>query len=172
MSHTELNGLTSEAAALTPEEIDDAAFRARDLAWAVILDEFIRQQEERGLTYKALGDRIRRSKSQIQRWLSSPFSMNIRSLGLLAEGLDVDLVIDVKDRSITDQSRNYMHPMEEAKFYSTTANIFQDSSMNFSSLTEANFFMDEHALGQLYPKTGSLAGHKSDNKSTWSVAGV
>lgn len=115
MPQTEHLSPSAKVPPLSTEEIDDAAFRASDLAWSVVLDEFTKQQEEAGLTYKALGDRICRSKSQVQRWLSSPFSMNIRSLGLLAEGLGVDLEIDLKKRSKPDPFLNYSHPAEQAK---------------------------------------------------------
>jgi transcriptional regulator with XRE-family HTH domain len=115
MSKTEVVGASMRTAPLTLDELDDAGFRARDLAWSVVLDEFTKQHEEIGLTYKALGDRIGRSKSQVQRWLASPFNMSIRSLGLLAEGLDVELLIELKDRSAPQSRANYLHPAEEAK---------------------------------------------------------
>lgn len=105
----------SSLPALSEEELNDAAFRAQDLGWAVLLDAFTHRQENEGLTYKALGDRIGRSKQQVQRWLSSPFGMSTRTLGLLAEGLDMDLDIVLEPRLEPDARSNYMHPAERAK---------------------------------------------------------
>lgn len=101
--------------ALTEDELNDAAFRAQDLGWAVLLAAFTKRQEAEGLTYKALGERIGRSKQQVQRWLSSPFGMSTRTLGLLAEGLDMDLGIVLEPRTEQDPRSNYMHPSERAK---------------------------------------------------------
>jgi hypothetical protein len=101
--------------ALSREEQDDAAFRAQDLAWAAVVDAFIQRQENEELTYKGLGDRIERSKSQVQRWLSSAYGMNIRSLGLLAEGLNSDLVIELHPRTDAAVGRNHLHPFQQAR---------------------------------------------------------
>jgi hypothetical protein len=104
-----------EVAPLNADEISDAAFRGRDLAWAAAVDAFVQREETEGLTYQALGDRIGKSRSQVHRWLSSPFNMNIGSLGLLAEGLNSDLQIHLVPKCRHDGSTNHSHPSEAAR---------------------------------------------------------
>ncbi|HEX8578492.1 MAG TPA: hypothetical protein VF655_02720, partial [Allosphingosinicella sp.] len=65
-------------------------------------------------TYEKLGARIKRSKSHVQRWLSSPFNMSLKSLGLLAEALDAELVITLEPRSAKQTSCG--HPGERDAF--------------------------------------------------------
>lgn len=104
------NTVIAELPQLDDDERDDAAFRARDRAWAALVNLFDEYSRSQGLTYEALGKRVKRSKSQVQRWLSSPFGMNIKSLGLLAEGLDADLIIEVTPRQASSPRANHKHP--------------------------------------------------------------
>jgi hypothetical protein len=99
---------------LTLEERDDASFRARDLGWSVLVDLFERYSQTESLSYQRLGDRIKRSRSHVQRWLSSPFNLSLGSLGLLAEGLNADLVIRLEPRSARSARSNYCHPSDAA----------------------------------------------------------
>lgn len=106
----------SELPALTQDEREVAAFRARDLLWAVIGDLFDRRQEEEGLTFAALGRRIGRSRTQVQKWLSSPHNMTMQSAGLLAEGLCADLMVQVEPRvHVAIHGYNHCHPADAAK---------------------------------------------------------
>ncbi|WP_169794985.1 helix-turn-helix domain-containing protein [Novosphingobium barchaimii] len=99
---------------LSPEDLDDACFRARDRAWAAVYGEFLDREEAEGLTYAALGERINKPRSQIHRWMSGPSNLSIASLGLLAEGMNADLEISLLPRSIPDAGRNHAHPLEDA----------------------------------------------------------
>jgi len=103
-----------EAPSLNSDELEDAKFRARDRAWSAVVTEFLSREEREGLTYKRLGDRIGKSRSQVQRWLSSAFNMNIGSLGLLAEGLNSELEINLVPRCREGQRHNFCHPIESA----------------------------------------------------------
>lgn len=98
--------------ALDREEIADASFRARDRAWVAIAGEFEDRSENENLTYQTLAKRIGRSKAQVHRWLDSSCNMTLRSLGLLAEGLDVnlDILVSKRGRPLTNQC----HPSESA----------------------------------------------------------
>lgn len=100
---------------LTDEERDDAAFRGKDRAWSAVAELFDHYRRTECLTYSALGQRISKSRSQVQRWISSPFGMNISSLGLLAEGLNADLDIRLTPRVPVCWSTNHHHPREAAK---------------------------------------------------------
>lgn len=102
---------------LTQEESDDARFRGQDRGWAAVAGLFDHYAECESLTYQALGDRIKRSRAQVQRWLSSSSNMNINSLGLIAEGLDADLIIDVKPRAQVVAGTNRCHPCDEARAF-------------------------------------------------------
>lgn len=93
---------------------EDAEFRARDRAWSALIRVFDQHQRSEQLSYEKLGRRIGRSRSQVQRWLSSAFNMNLRSIGLLAEGLNADLVIEVRPRAPATPGANYCHPAEAA----------------------------------------------------------
>lgn len=105
----------AELPPLDDDERDDACYRGRDRAWATLVRLFDQYNREQGLTYEALGKRIRRSRSQVQRWLSSSFNMNLKSLGLLAEGLDAELIIEVRARVHDEDRGNYCHPQEAAR---------------------------------------------------------
>jgi hypothetical protein len=100
--------------ALTEEQRDDAAFRARDLGWSALVRAFDHRVSTERLTYQALGQRIKRSRSHVQRWLSSPFNLSLGSLGLLAEGLNADLVISLEPRVPIPLGKNSCHPSEAA----------------------------------------------------------
>jgi transcriptional regulator with XRE-family HTH domain len=102
---------------LTDDERDDAEFRAKDRAWAALVERFEERRENEGLNYRQLGDRIGRSRKQVQRWLGSSFNMTLQSLGLLAEALDADLKITVTPRRQSDVRVNYTHPSEDARAF-------------------------------------------------------
>ncbi|HEY7809349.1 MAG TPA: hypothetical protein VIA98_03105 [Allosphingosinicella sp.] len=99
---------------LSEEQRDDAALRAQDLAWSLLAGLFDQYAATQKLTYEKLGARIKRSKSHVQRWLSSPFNMSLKSLGLLAEALDAELVITLEPRSAKRTSCG--HPAERGAF--------------------------------------------------------
>ena len=118
--------------ALTLDEQDDAAFRARDRAWAAVVGLFDQYAVSQGLTYKSLGDRIGRKRSQVQRWLGSAFNINTASLGLLAEGLNADIIIELRPRVAKHWSDNKCHPSEEARAFVDQV-VFQDISASVST---------------------------------------
>lgn len=95
---------------LSEEQIADARFRAKDRAWLAVADLFDRESEECGLTYQQLADRIRRKKAQVHRWIDCSSNLTLESLGLLAEGLDADVVISLDPRRTSPLSSNYCHP--------------------------------------------------------------
>lgn len=99
---------------LDDDERDDACFRGRDRAWSALVGLYDHYHRSQGLSYEKLAKRISRTRSQVQRWLSSPFNMNLKSFGLLAEGLDADLVIEVVPRLPERQGSNQCHPRDEA----------------------------------------------------------
>lgn len=100
---------------LDEDEIDDAEFRPRDRAWASLVRIFNERKRTEGLTYEQLGERIGKPRAQVHRWLSSSMKTTMKSLGLLAEGLDSDIVIDVVPRVELDVQTNQAHPQEFAK---------------------------------------------------------
>lgn len=104
---------------LTADQSGDASFRLRDRLWATVGDLFDAKVEDEGLTIAAVGRRIGRSRSQVQRWLASPTNMTSASAGLLAEGLDADFVIHLEPRTNV-HSCNYIHPCEDARVFLTT----------------------------------------------------
>ncbi|WP_257554167.1 hypothetical protein [Sphingobium sp. CFD-2] len=108
--------------ALEEDELDDAEFRAKDRAWAALVHVYEDRKECDGLNYQILGDRIGRSRKQVQRWLSSSMNMTLRSIGLLAEGMDADLDIQVRKRLACDPRANYVHPSEAARSWVTFHN--------------------------------------------------
>lgn len=101
--------------ALTEDEIDDALFRGRDRAWVAVAGLFDHKCESQKLTYQALGDRINRKKSQVHYWLSGAGNMTLKTMGLLAEGMDADLEIKLVPRCVEDFSHNYCHPVVSAE---------------------------------------------------------
>jgi hypothetical protein len=101
--------------ALSELELEDASFRAQDRGWAAVVDLYQRREEAEGITYQSLATRVGRKRQQIQRWLTSAFNMNMRSLGLLAEGLNSDVVITLIPRGPEALGRNYIHPSERAR---------------------------------------------------------
>lgn len=100
---------------LDEDERDDAEFRAKDRAWAALIEVFEDRKARDGLNYQILGDRIFRSRKQVQRWLSSSGNMTLGSIGLLAEGMDADLFIDVVKRVAVKPFTNHVHPSEVAR---------------------------------------------------------
>ena len=114
--------------ALDEDEQEDACFRARDRAWAALAGLFQHYRETEGFNYRQLGDRIGRRRAQVQRWLSSPFNMNLQSIGLLAEGMNADLRIEVVPR-VTVVGTNQCHPSEEAKAWQET--VAQRWTLNY-----------------------------------------
>lgn len=99
---------------LTADERDDAAFRAKDLGWAALVRVYDEVSATQPMSYQKLGARIRRSRSHVQRWLSSPFNLSLSSLGLLAEGLNADLMISLRPRTGAGILTNFCHPSEAA----------------------------------------------------------
>ncbi|RYZ90712.1 MAG: hypothetical protein EOP06_07585 [Proteobacteria bacterium] len=95
---------------LTIDEIDDALFRGRDRAWLAAAGMFDQKRVEGNITYQALADRIDRKKSQVHYWLKSASNMTLKTLGLLAEGMDSDLEIRLVPRIAEVGFRNYCHP--------------------------------------------------------------
>ena len=112
---TETETKIAELPPLDEDQLDLACVRGPDRSWATLVKLFDRYHREQGLTYEALGKRIKRSRSHVQRWLAAPFNMSLKSLGLLAEGLDADLVIEVRPRVPEIRGTNYAHPSERAK---------------------------------------------------------
>lgn len=102
---------------LTQEESDDARFRIQDRFWALLGDLFDEKSETEQLTYAEVGRRIGRSRSQVHRWFSSAHNMNLASAGLLAEGLDVDVVIKLEPRATISEPANHIHPCEDARTF-------------------------------------------------------
>lgn len=100
---------------LDEDERDDAEFRAKDRAWAALIDVFEDRKQDDGLNYQILGNRIGRSRKQVQRWLSSSVNMTLSSVGLLAEGMDADLLIDIRKRQLGPHLPNHVHPSEAAR---------------------------------------------------------
>lgn len=104
----------AELPSLDDDAIDDARFRGADRHWSSLGMLFDRYAKEQGLTYAALGKRIRRTRSQVQRWMQSPANMTLSSAGLLAEGLDADLEVVLVPRGPSLERENYAHPCVRA----------------------------------------------------------
>lgn len=100
---------------LSEEQVDDAEFQGKDLGWSEVVRVFEARRSEEKVTLESLGGRIGKPRSQVHRWISSPLNMTMRALGLLAEGLDADLVISLQPRKLTPAGQNYCHPAEAAK---------------------------------------------------------
>jgi transcriptional regulator with XRE-family HTH domain len=135
---------------LDEDQEDDACFRARDRAWSALVDRFTAYQHSQNLNYEQLGRRIGRTRSQVQRWLRSSFNMNLRSLGLLAEGLDADLIIDLAPRHQDNGQRNYCHPAEAARSLlisrakTTSTSAFKDLSPSATLVTSGGSPLQPH----------------------------
>lgn len=97
---------------LTEDQRDIAAARARDRLWRAVRLYFDDQHADHGLSFAELGRRIGRTRSQVQRWLSSPASMTPASAGLICEGLDAELKISVQPRAKVRDGSNHVHPGE------------------------------------------------------------
>lgn len=100
---------------LSEDEIEDAEFRGKDRAWSSLVKLFEERRAGEGLTYEQLGARIGKPKTQVHRWISSPFKMTLRACGLLAEGLDADLEINVVPRGLENRCINHLHPSDAAR---------------------------------------------------------
>jgi hypothetical protein len=119
--HEHQLSLFGSLAPLGEDELDDAEYRAKDRAWAALVEVFEDRKTEDGLNYQLLGSRIGRSRKQVQRWLSSSVNMTLRSVGLLAEGMDADLIIQVRKRESVQLCPNYVHPSDAARTCFTPA---------------------------------------------------
>ena len=108
--------------ALDEDELEDAEFRAKDRAWAALIEVYEDRKSSDGLNYKLLGDRIGRSRKQVQRWLSSSVNMTLGSIGLLAEGMDADLDIRIYKRVHEHAQVNFAHPSEVAYAWACIGN--------------------------------------------------
>ena len=128
---------------LTEDEIDDALFRGRDRAWAAAAGMFDHKRETQKLTYQGLANRIDRRKSQVHYWFSGARNMTLKTLGLLAEGMDTDLEIRLVPRMMPIGNENYCHPSTMAasmivmktipdQVFGDLANPLKSSFMNFS----------------------------------------
>lgn len=122
---------------LDEEARDDACYRARDRAWSALVILYEQYYRTQKLSYEALGRRINRSRSQVQRWLSSSYNMNLTSLGLLAEGLDADLIIEVRPRLPLCAALPRCHPREAAKARAATRSVTLTSAENRVRLFQA-----------------------------------
>lgn len=105
-----IRGLT----VLDPEMLCDASFAAKDAAWVAVAELFDEKAERGEITYKALADRICRSKSQVHKWLNSSSNVTLKSLGLLAAGLNADVEIKLTPHVETSWKANRCHPAEAA----------------------------------------------------------
>lgn len=108
--------LFAQLPALTADEVEDAEFRTKDRAWAALIELFEDRKEEDGLNFQILGDRIGRSRSQVQRWLRFSGNMTLGSIGLLAEGMDADLEIQLNKRCLHNSLKNHVHPSDHARW--------------------------------------------------------
>jgi len=140
--------LFSSLPPLDEDELDDAEFRAKDRAWSALVAVFEDRKDCDGLNYQILGDRIGRSRKQVQRWLSSSVNMTLRSIGLLAEGMDADLDIRVQKRTHCDSRVNHVHPSEAAN----TWNVFNKSWRVAASGTTAGAKSDQPSTATGAPK--------------------
>lgn len=114
MTEPQLTPKLAELPILDEDAVDDARARSADRHWAELGRLFDRYAKEQGLTYAALAKRIGRSRSQVQRWLSAPHNMTFSSAGLLAEGLNADVVVQITPRLPQDWKCNYAHPCVRA----------------------------------------------------------
>jgi len=117
-----MSDVTSTAVASLPpvdeKDLDIASAWARDALWAAVADLFHRYQEEEGLSYADVARRIGRTRSQVHRWLTAPMNMTLCSAGLLAEGLDADLRIELAPRTLVAHS-NQVCPADVAHAMAT-----------------------------------------------------
>lgn len=121
---------------LTREEQDDACFRVRDRLWAEIGSLYDQYEEEQDLSYADVGRRISRSRSQVQRWLAAPMNMTLSSAGLLAEGLDADLLVLLQPRAAGEPMRaNRIHPCEAAKARVEQFRALDERALGFEETT-------------------------------------
>lgn len=99
---------------LCDEMLDDAAFAARDEAWAALVGLFDDLAERNEISYGTLAERIGRSKSQVHRWLHSSSNVTLKSLGLLAAGMNADVQVTLCPVSLEVYGGNEYHPADAA----------------------------------------------------------
>ena len=114
MTERPLTPKLDELPILDEDAVDDARFRSADRHWIELGRLFDRYAQEQGLSYATLARRIRRTRSQVQRWLNAPHNMTFASAGLLAEGLDADFRVQIVPRGPKATAVNYAHPCERA----------------------------------------------------------
>lgn len=102
---------------LSESDVEVSQFHVRDNLWAAIVELFDQYREESSCSYATLGRRINRSRKQVQRWLSAPRNITIASAGLLAEGLDAELYVQVVPRKHREWWTNEVHPCDEARAF-------------------------------------------------------
>lgn len=99
---------------LCDEMLDDAAFAARDEAWAAMVELFDDLAERDEISYKTLAERINRSRSQVHRWLNSSSNVTLKSLGLIATGMNADVQIKLCPVTQPEYGQNECHPADSA----------------------------------------------------------
>jgi hypothetical protein len=100
---------------LDEDELDDADFRPKDRAWSALVCLFEERKARENLTLEQLGNRIGKSRAEVHRWISSPYKLSFRGFGLLAEGLDADIEINLQPRCTVTRCANVAHPSEMAR---------------------------------------------------------
>ena len=125
---------------LSEEQVEDAEFQGKDLGWSEVVRVFEARRAEEKITLESLGGRIGKPRSQVHRWISSPLNMTMRALGLLAEGLDADLVLSLRPRETEPAGQNHCHPAEAAKVW-----IEADlrPQIRGTSIADAKFVIDK-----------------------------
>ena len=83
--------------------------RLRNKLYSLVLMEFLRQQQENGLTKADLTRRIKRKPEQVTRWLATPSNWKLDTISDLLLGLGAELDADVSLLSGRPQ-RNYTGP--------------------------------------------------------------
>lgn len=136
---------------LSEEQVDDAEFQGKDLGWSEVVRVFESRRAGERITLESLGARISKPRSQVHRWISSPLNMTMRALGLLAEGLDADLVISLQPRQVSPAGNNYCHPAEAAKAW-VKADF--GPQVGGTSIAEARFVIDNREIAAWSPAGG------------------
>lgn len=144
---------------LEEDEIEDAEFRGKDRAWSSLVKLFEERRVSEGLTFEQLGRRIGKPKTQVHRWMSSPFKMTLRAYGLLAEGLNGEIFIDVCARRSQIDGCNHFHPSERARAITiwTRTVTSTTASKNITPASEALSFRSNvtHASGRIVIETAT-----------------
>lgn len=84
---------------LPEEDLEDAEFRGKDLAWSQLVKFFNLKKERDGFTQRELAAKVGITEARVSQMLKAPFNMTLQTLGVLAEGMDLDLNIVLKERS-------------------------------------------------------------------------